>query len=261
MIEIQQLSKSFTIPRKQRKKNSSDPREQGSLFVALRDITFSAQTGSILGLLGPNGAGKTTLLRILSTALQPSSGRILIDGKDISNDPLAIRRKIGFLTGNTGLYDRLTPRELLTYFGKLHQIENGELKRRIDGLFHELDMLDFADKRCEKLSFGMKQKVSIARTLIHQPEVIVLDEPTTGLDVAASQTILRFIERLSREGKTVLFSTHHMHEVEVLCNHVVIIHEGAMRFEGTVSEMRGAGGRNLAQAFLHLIGAEVRHAA
>lgn len=265
MIEVKALSKTFSIPK--RKKSGKvgediDPRESGKTFNALAGISFVSKSGEILGLLGPNGAGKTTLLRILSTALQPSSGTCVVHGADIVRDPLEVRRKIGFLSGNTGLYGRLSAREILEYFGKLHQVPKDKLSRRIEELFQVLEISSFAHRRTDTLSAGMKQKVNIARTLVHDPEVIVFDEPTTGLDVHAAQTILAFIERFKQSGKSVIFSTHHMHEVERLCDRVVLIHQGQLRFEGSVAQMKSQAQRtHLDEAFLTLIGQEVKHVA
>lgn len=261
MLEVAGLSKSFSLAKPRKKSRSGpppgppDPREDGRWFHAIRDIRFTAPDGAIVGLLGPNGAGKTTLLRVLSTALRPTSGTASFDGIDIVRDPLAVRRKLGFLSGNTGLYGRLTPREMLRYFGGLHGLDREALPRRIDELTELLDMRDYVDRRNDTLSAGMKQKVSIARTLMHDPSIVVFDEPTTGLDVAAAETILRLVERCRDQGKTVLLSTHHMHEVARVCDHVVIIHHGRLCFEGTVDQMREAGGSEaLDRALLAIVG-------
>ena len=176
MVEVCGLSKSF----RERRKKSRNLRgllhrlESGRKFFAVKDVSFSAESGTILGLLGPNGAGKTTLLRMLSTALKPSAGTAKIDCADLVKNPLEVRKRIGFLSDNTGLYGRLTAREMIKYYGKLHGLDNSKLNKRMDELFNVLDMTDFADKRNDSLSSGMKQKVSIARTLIHAPDVIML---------------------------------------------------------------------------------------
>ena len=264
MIEVDRLSKSF---RRHKQKGKSrwqkDAREGGKLFYAVRNVSFRAETGAILGLLGPNGAGKTTLLRILSTALKPSEGTARFDGVDVVERPLEVRRRIGFLSDNTGLYGRLTVREMIEYYGKLHGLEQEKIDERMDELFSLLEMTDFVHKRNDSLSSGMKQKVSIARTLIHDPEVIIFDEPTTGLDVAAAEAILNFIESCKAKGKTVLFCTHHMHEVDRLCDFVVVLHKGRLCFEGSIKQMRSdTGQRHLDKAFLTLIDSvEVNHAA
>ncbi len=265
MLEVVRLSKSFSLAKPSRKSRSGpppgppDPREDGRLFHAISDISFTAPTGAIVGLLGPNGAGKTTLLRVLSTALRPSSGTASFDGTDIVEDPLAVRRKLGFLSGNTGLYGRLTPREMLAYFGGLHGLEGKVLHERIDELAETLGMRDYIERRNETLSAGMKQKVSIARTLIHDPSTVVFDEPTTGLDVAAAETILELVERCRDDGKTVLLSTHHMHEVARVCDHVIIVHQGTLRFSGTVEQMREEGGSEaLDRSLLSIVGEVAR---
>ncbi len=263
MLQVRQLVKVFKQPK--RKKTAAaveDPRDRGRLFHALDGVSFDAPGGRITGLLGPNGAGKTTLLRVLSTSLRPSSGNAKVDGVDITADPLQVRRRLGFLSGNTGLYGRLTARELMRYFGRLHGMPAPRLEARIEELADVLDMRRYLDRRADALSTGMKQKVNIGRTLVHDPEVIVFDEPTTGLDVPAAETILSLVERCRDQGKTVILSTHHMHEVERVCDHVVLIHEGKLRFSGTVDAMREASGSaRLDQAFLALMQAEAVDAA
>jgi len=264
MIEVDRLSKSFRRHKQKGKsRRQKDAHEGGKWFYAVRNVSFRAETGSILGLLGPNGAGKTTLLRMLSTALKPSNGTAKFDGVDVVESPLEVRRRIGFLSDNTGLYGRLTAREMIEYYGKLHGLEQAKINERMDELFSLLEMTSFADKRNDSLSSGMKQKVSIARTLIHDPEVIMFDEPTTGLDVAAAEAILKFIVSCKDKGKTVLFCTHHMHEVDRLCDCVVILHKGRLCFEGSVGQMRSHTGQtHLDKAFLTLIDSvEVNHAA
>lgn len=255
MIEVLGLSKTFARHRKRKERlPSADPREDGRSFHALSDIEFIAPKGKITGLLGSNGAGKTTLLRILATSLKPGGGTARVDGEDIIERTLQVRRKVGFLSGNTGLYGRLTPYETLTFFGQMYGLRGRNLEQRIRQLVDELSIASFADQRCDSLSTGMKQKVSIARSLIHEPEVIIFDEPTTGLDVAAAKGILSFIERCRRGKKSVIFSTHHMHEVDKLCDSVVIIHQGKKCFEGSVQKMREASGQvDLDDAYLALI--------
>ncbi len=263
MLEVVGLSKSFSLAKPRRARGSGpppgppDPREDGRWFHAVRDVAFTAPAGAIVGLLGPNGAGKTTLLRVLSTALRPTAGTASFDGVDIVRDPLEVRRRLGFLSGATGLYGRLTPREMLAYFGALHGLSGDALRRRIDELVELLRMGDYVDRRNDTLSTGMKQKVSIARTLVHDPAIVVFDEPTTGLDVAAAETILRLVERCRDQGKTVLLSTHHLHEVERVCDTVVVIAQGRLRFRGTVDEMRKEAGTDaLDRALLTLVGME-----
>ena len=256
MLEVQDLTKSFKQPRKKRSDaETADPRDDGRLFHAVCDVSFKAESGIIVGLLGPNGAGKTTLLRLLSTALEPSGGTARFDGVDVVESRLEVRKKIGFLSGNTGLYGRLSPREMLHYFGTLHGMRRQELERRVDALVRSLDFAAYVDRRCDRLSSGMKQKVSIARTLVHDPAILIFDEPTTGLDVEAAETILELIRSCKAEGKSVLFSTHHMHEVERLCDLVVVLDKGRLCFDGTVAALRTqTGNDHLDKAFLSLIG-------
>jgi sodium transport system ATP-binding protein len=256
MIEVKAISKSFKRRGKKRKgRFEAEPATAGSTIHALTDVTFTAEKGMILGLLGQNGAGKTTLLRILSTSLKPTAGTASFDGIDIIQNPLEVRRRIGFLSDNTGLYGRLTGREMIEYFGMLHGIEKRTLKNRVDELIELLSMNDFIDKRNDTLSSGMKQKVSIARTLIHDPQIVMFDEPTTGLDVVASESILLFIESCKQKGKTVLFCTHHMHEVERLCDNIVMLRQGQVCFKGTTQQMLAQTGQTrLDKAFLSLAG-------
>jgi sodium transport system ATP-binding protein len=259
MIEIKQLSKTFSIPKNKKKKKQadavSDPREDGKLFRALVDVSFTARNGKITGLLGSNGAGKTTLLRILATSLKPTGGTATVDGTNIVKGATDVRRKVGFLSGNTGLYGRLSPHELLTFFGRMYGIPVAALDQRIAQLLDELQLTPYAHRRCDLLSAGMKQKVSIARSLIHNPSVIIFDEPTTGLDVSSAQGILGYVEQCRSAGKTILFSTHHMHEVEKLCDWVVIMRHGLKCFEGTVEQMRMMSGQeHLDDAYLTLSG-------
>jgi sodium transport system ATP-binding protein len=265
MVEVKGLSKTFAVRRKKARglglfsRASAipvEPQRAGRYFYAVKDVSFSAKAGAILGLLGPNGAGKTTLLRMLSTSLKPSAGTADFDGVDLVASPLEVRRKIGFLSDNTGLYGRLTAREMVEYFGKLYGLEQKKLRQRMDELFTVLEMRDFADKRNDLLSSGMKQKVSIVRTLIHDPQVIMFDEPTTGLDVAAAETILKFIESCKDRGKTVIFCTHHMHEVDRLCDSIVVLNNGRVCFDGNIEQMYLTTGQNRTdKAFLALIDA------
>ncbi|HUG13161.1 MAG TPA: ATP-binding cassette domain-containing protein, partial [Opitutaceae bacterium] len=191
---------------------------------AVDSVTFRCEPGRIHGLLGANGAGKTTTLRILATILAPTSGTAVVAGHDVVREPGQVRHGVGFLSTATALYGRLTAREMVEYFGRLHHLDEALLRERIDALFTRLDMHGFSDRRCDKLSTGMKQKVSIARTLVHNPAVMIFDEPTLGLDVMAARTIVGFIRECRDQGKTVLFSSHVMSEVEKLCDFVGIIH-------------------------------------
>ncbi len=209
---------------------------------AVVGISFRCQPGQIYGMLGANGAGKTTTLRMLATILQPTDGSARVAGFDITEQPEQVRTQVGFLSTATALYGRLTARELVEYFGRLNGLNGGALRRRTDELFALLGISDFADRRCDKLSTGMKQKVSIARTLVHDPPVMIFDEPTVGLDVMAARTIVGFIRDCRDRGKTVIFSTHVMSEAEKLCDTIGIIHNGKLLAEGTLSELRARSG-------------------
>jgi sodium transport system ATP-binding protein len=211
---------------------------------AVDGIDFTCTRGEIFGLLGLNGAGKTTTLRLLATMLRPDSGSIRIGGVDAGAQPEAVRAQIGFLTGSTGLYWRLTPREIMTYFGQLAGLDRPTIRRRADDLIERLGMGDFVDRRVDKLSSGQKQRASIARTLIHDPPVLILDEPTVGLDVITSRAIVDFIAEAKRAGKCVVLSTHIMHEAAKLCDRIGIIHQGRMRMSGTLAEFRTRTGRS-----------------
>lgn len=222
MITVANLTKDFKLSRLQRK-----TQEDGAAVVrAVNDVTFDCKPGRIFSLIGPNGAGKTTALRIISTIMKPTSGSVNVAGHDVVRHPREVKRSLGFLTGSTGLYARLTPNEVVKYFADLNGVDKAAFERRRDELFTLLDMHDFAKKRIGKLSTGMKQKVSICRTIIHDPDVVVFDEPTAGLDVITAANIIELIKRCKTEGKTVIFSTHIMSEVELLCDDLAIIHKG-----------------------------------
>jgi sodium transport system ATP-binding protein len=205
---------------------------------AVNDVSFSCRQGQIYGLLGANGAGKTTTLRMLATILTPSEGTAIVAGFDVVKNPQMVRTCVGFLSAATALYGRLTAQEMVEYFGRLHGLDELTLRERIDELFERLEMNEFRDRRCDKLSTGMKQKVSIARTLVHNPSVMVFDEPTLGLDVMAARTIVNFIKECRANDKTVVFSTHVMSEVEKLCDRIGIIHDGKLLAEGTLADLR-----------------------
>lgn len=236
MISVTHLTKQFSLSRQQR-------REMGSQFTgrtidAVKDISFTCTPGRIFTLLGPNGAGKTTTLRLIATMLAPTSGSITVAGFDTVRNPVDVRRRVGFLTGNTGLYDRLTPDELVKYYADLHRLDAGTYRTRRDQLFTLLGIHEFASRRIGKLSSGMKQKVSIARTIIHDPDVVVFDEATAALDVVTSRSIIQFIRGCREQGKTVIFSTHRMGEVSLLSDDLAIIHRGRMIFGGTYKEFQ-----------------------
>ena len=256
MIEVIKLKKKFKLTKdhKKNKVDKIDPREDKEYFHSVRDVSFNCNKGEVLGLLGPNGAGKTTTLRMLSTALKPDEGQITIGGIDIVKKPLMGRKSIGFLSGSTGLYGRLTVKENIEYFAKLHGMNKTAIKQRCDELFDLLDMHSFIDKRAENLSTGMKQKANIARAVVHHPAVVVLDEPTTGLDIMTTQTVIEFIKGLKAQGTPVIFSTHHLDEIALLCDRVAVINEGLSCFDGTLNEFKAAGNSDvLNQAFMNIL--------
>lgn len=223
MIRVRGLTKEFS--------------DCNGVFRALDNVSFSVQPGEIYGLLGPNGAGKTTCLRILSTVLKPSRGFAEVAGINVMHDPEAVRRSIGFMSCNTGIYDRMTAREMVEYFGRLYGIPEDRLQPRIEEIFDILQMNDIRDRLGSKMSTGMKQKVSIARTIVHDPSVIIFDEPTSGLDVLVARNVLQAVAALKEQGKCIIFSTHIMREVEKLCDRIAVIHRGRIVDEGTLSEL------------------------
>lgn len=205
---------------------------------AVDEVSFTCQPGRVYALLGPNGAGKTTTLRIIATLLKPTHGKVMVAGLDVQQQPALVRRNLGFLTGSTGLYDRLTPSELVKYFADLNDVAPPIFRQRKDELFTLLGIHDFAHKRIGKLSTGMKQKVSIARTMIHDPAVVVFDEPTSGLDVITANSIIDLIKRSKEQGKTVLFSTHIMGEVELLSDDIGILHQGKLLYNDSFQQFK-----------------------
>lgn len=241
MIHVRGLTKHYSDLRRGR-------------FVALAGISFDAVAGQIYGLLGPNGAGKTTALRILSTVLRPTSGTVTINGYDVARQAEEVRRHIGFMSANTAVYDRMTAWEMVEYFGRLHGIDRDVLAARMERLFDRLQMNDIRDLLGSKMSTGMKQKVSIARAIVHDPPVVIFDEATVGLDVLVARALLKTIAELREQGKCVIFSTHIMREVEKLCDRVAIIHRGHVLAEGTVAELRRKHHENdLEELFFQLI--------
>jgi sodium transport system ATP-binding protein len=217
-------------------------------------VSFRCAPGQIYGVLGVNGAGKTTCLRMLATILEPTGGTALVAGHDIVREREHVRASVGFLSTATALYGRLTAREMVEYFGRLHGLPEETLAGRIEELFTRLKMNEFRDRRCDKLSTGMKQKVSIARTLVHDPPVMIVDEPTLGLDVLAARTIVDFLRECRQRGKTVIFSTHVMSEAERLCDTIGIIHGGRLRAEGTLAQLRERSGeQHLEDAFVRIV--------
>jgi len=225
MVELKELTKRF-------------PGRKGNGVLAVDKVSFVCRAGEIYGLLGPNGAGKTTTLRMLSTALKPTSGSASIEGYDIVQDANKVRASIGFLSSATGLYRRLTAQEMIEYFGRLHGMNSADLSRRTDELLELLDMSSFAHRKCDKLSTGQKQRVSICRSIVHNPPVMIFDEPAEGLDIIAAEVIVDFIRRCRDQGKCVIFSTHIMKEAETLCDRIGIINQGKIIAEGALDDLK-----------------------
>jgi len=224
---------------------------------AVDGVSFTARDGEITGLLGPNGAGKTTTLRMLYTLMTPDSGQVLVDGIDAAVDPLGVRRQLGVLPDARGLYKRLTARENIDYFARLHGLPEDLLKRRRDALIEALEMGDIADRRTEGFSQGQRVKTAIARALVHDPRNVILDEPTNGLDVMATRALRQFMARLKGEGRCVLFSSHIMQEVAALCDRIVVIAHGRVVADETPDALRAQTGKdNLEDAFVKIIGSD-----
>ena len=237
MIEARELSKTF------------------GAVKAVRDVSLRAPDGRITGLLGPNGAGKSTTLRILYTVLRPDTGDALIDGTSVVEAPLEARRRIGVLPHAAGIYQHLTARENILYYGALHGLARAERARRADELIEQLEMRDFATRPAKKLSQGQRMKTALARALVHRPRNVLLDEPTNGLDVMAVRSLRLLLVKLRDEGHCVLFSSHVMQEVAALCDEVVVIARGGVVAAGTPAQLRERTGQeNLEEAFVQLIG-------
>jgi len=239
VIEVKNLKKSF------------------GKVAAVESVSFRAENGRVTGLLGPNGAGKTTALRMLYTLLKPDEGQVLIDQVDVALDPSAARRRLGVLPDSRGLYKRLTSRENIAYFGELQGLRGEQLKTAVDAMILELGIADIADRRTDGFSQGQRVKVGIARALVHQPQNVVLDEPTNGLDVMSTRAMRQFIFKLRDAGRCVLFSSHIMQEVSALCDHIVIIARGRVVAEGSTDQLKAlAGIENLEDAFVKIIGSD-----
>lgn len=237
MIELKDLHKAF------------------GAVKAVDGVSFTARDGEITGLLGPNGAGKTTTLRMLYTLMKPDSGQVLVDGIDAAADPAAVRRRLGVLPDARGLYKRLTSRENIDYFGRLHGMDEAAIAERREALIRALEMTDIADRRTEGFSQGQRVKTAIARALIHDPKNCILDEPTNGLDVMATRAMRDFLRRLRDEGRCVLFSSHIMQEVGALCDRIVVIARGRVVADASPEALRAqAGTHNLEDAFVKVIG-------
>jgi sodium transport system ATP-binding protein len=229
---------------------------------AVDDVSFTCRPGQIYGLLGANGAGKTTTLRLLATLLRPTAGSATVAGFDTVAEPERVRASVGFLATSTALYGRLTARETIAYFGRLNGLSEAAIAARVARLTDELDLHEFLDRRVEKFSTGMKQKTSIARTLVHDPAVLIFDEPTIGLDVMTARNIVRFVRDCRTRGKTVIYSTHVMSEVEKLCDTVGIIHHGRLVAEGSLAELgQRYGVQDMEEIFIRAVGADGEEAA
>jgi sodium transport system ATP-binding protein len=241
MIVVRQLTKSY-----------ADLRRGQS--IAVDGISFEARAGEIYGLLGPNGAGKTSVLRILSTVLRPTSGSASVHGYDVLTQPALVRRQIGFVSANTAVYDRMTAWETVEYFGRLYGLAPEALRPRMEEVFSRLQMNEIRDVLGAKMSTGMKQKVSIARAIVHDPPVLIFDEATAGLDVLVARALLETVAHLRDQGKCILFSTHIMREAERLCDRIAILHRGHILAEGTLTELRDRyGEQDLEELFFRLI--------
>lgn len=225
-------------------------RSFGSIHAA-QDVSFDVHAGEVVGLLGPNGAGKTTILRMIAGVISPDAGRVLLNGVDSSTDPIAAKSRIGFLSGDTQLYQRMTPKECLEYFGRLYNMDEVRLKRRVDELISRLGMESFAERRCSTLSSGQKQRANIARAFLHEPELLILDEPTSALDVVSGHFIVESIQEEKHAGRAIIFSTHIMSEAEYLCDRIVLLHEGQIVDQGSLPELlERSGCANLTDTFL-----------
>ena len=243
MIEVHDLHKSFAT--------KTGP------VRAVQGVSFSARDGEITGLLGPNGAGKTTTLRMLYTLMTPDAGAVKVDGLDAAADPEAVRRRLGVLPDARGVYKRLTARENIAYFGRLHGMSDADIARRTAELSAALGMEDVLDRQAEGFSQGQRTKTAIARALVHDPRNVILDEPTNGLDVMTTRGLRDFLRQLRGEGRCVIFSSHIMQEVAALCDRIVVIAKGTVMAAGTPDELREqAGEANLEDAFVRLIGSE-----
>lgn len=225
MIRVSNLKKEFYNKKKGK-------------IEAVNEIDFHCRRGQVFGLLGPNGAGKTTTLRILATMMKPTKGEVLVNGYNVVKEAHKVRQSIGFLSGETGLYDRFTPRETILFFGRINGLSEKLISTRMEEIFQILDMNSFKDVRVDKLSTGMKQKLSIARAIIHDPPVLIFDEPTVGLDVITARVVVNYIKEFREQGKCIIFSTHQMQEAERLCDEIAIIHKGKILSEGALADLQ-----------------------
>ncbi len=244
MISVTQLTRHF--------------RASGQTLVAVDDLSFAVKAGEVYGLLGPNGAGKTTTLRMILGLLQPTSGDAVVDGFHVARDPDEVKRRIGLVSASAGLYQWLTPREMLLFFADLYGVEPDRAESRLAELSHLLDINPFLDQRCATLSTGQKQRVTLARALMHDPPVMLLDEPTRGLDVVGTHVVFEYIAQLRSLGKAVVVSTHRLDEASHLCDRMGLLHRGRLRHEGTFAELQQVTGREtLFDMFLQLLGTPI----
>ncbi len=240
MVNTQAISKTFRDAKKE--------------IVAVKEVNFTAIPGEIHALLGVNGAGKTTLLRMLSTVIRPTTGTATLQGFSIDTDAAKVRQSIGFLSTSTALYGRLTGRELLKYFGSLYGFSGSELNDRVQSAVAQTKAQEFCDQLCDRMSTGQKQRISIARAIVHEPPILLFDEPTAGLDILAAQTVLEFLESARQNQKTIVFSTHNMNEVERLADRATIVNQGEVKGTGTLTEIKEQTGQSTTElAFLSLI--------
>lgn len=249
MIEIQNLTKVYKLSKRQMAKQ----RTKKNSKTAVKNVSLQAKKGEIYGLLGPNGAGKTTTLRCIATLLQPTEGTILVCGHDTVRESEAVRKSIGFLTTDIKLDPQFSPKYMFYFFGRLHGLSDKEIESRKEELFSYFEITEFENKKIEELSTGMKQKAAIAVSLVHNPEVVIFDEPTNGLDIVTARGVTEYLKKLRQEGKLVLISTHIMTEAEKLCDRIGIIIGGEKVMDGTLEQiLEATGGEDLEDAFFHL---------
>lgn len=261
MIKAEGLCKVFIKNEAQQGKKKLFAKKQSTKkeFYAVNHISLEIGEGEIVGVLGPNGAGKTTLLRMLGNLMEPTEGTVSITDKEgnVLTDSVEIKKRIGYLSGNTKLYHRLSVREMLQVFGSIYQLPKEEIEHRIQEIFQVLDMESFGDNRIEKLSTGQTQRASIARCLIHKPDIYIFDEPTLGLDILSSEAIVNFMKKEKERGKTVIYSTHYMEEAQYLCDRIIMVHKGNVIAEGTAATlMEQTGTDNLRDVFMAIMRGE-----
>ena len=250
MIEVKNLSKKFKAPSEEKGIFGFKKKD----FWAVKDLNFNIKEGSVASILGPNGCGKTTTLRMIAGMLTPSKGTAFIDSIDVRKDKQTVKSKIGYMTNNTSLYDRLSVVETIKFFAELNQIPEDIYMPRAEKLFHQLDMTKYLSKRIADLSTGMKQKTSIVRTLIHDPDLVVLDEPTTGVDVTGQSVIIDLIRTIKDSGKTLIFSTHQLNEVIDIADHIVVMKSGEKIFDGNNEAFQALdSNKNFTEIFMELV--------